>query len=224
MTPTNRTGVRRGIHYTWAYMLLGQIVAISFATNLFLLTLLFSPAPPVAKPAAGSQRWIGPWLLNLFSIFATAYPAMQLADEHYWYHPTHFMPMLMAPHVALMLLPVARALVPARYLSEDVHFTDKAYDYMWALVVGNAALMLAWTSATVYNYSGLSGIQTALFEHPAVSSVGFDVIFCWLTWASWFLTQSGLAQDTSSTKREHAVDGTGVALNASGRDLSAKRH
>ena len=121
MTPTNRTGVRRGIHYTWAYMLLGQIVAISFATNLFLLTLLFSPAPPVAKPAAGSQRWIGPWLLNLFSIFATAYPAMQLADEHYWYHPTHFMPMLMAPHVALMLLPVARALVPARYLSEDVH-------------------------------------------------------------------------------------------------------
>lgn len=93
-------GVRRGVQYTWAFMLLGQIVAISVATNLFFLTLLFSPPGPPAFTRSGVQRqsWLGPWLLNLFAIFATAYSALLLADEHYWHHPTAFLPVLLAPH------------------------------------------------------------------------------------------------------------------------------
>ncbi|RMZ84436.1 hypothetical protein DV738_g839, partial [Chaetothyriales sp. CBS 135597] len=38
-----REGNRRAIPHLWAYMLLGQIVAISFATNLFFLAALLSP-------------------------------------------------------------------------------------------------------------------------------------------------------------------------------------
>lgn len=204
-------------------MLLGQIVAISFATNLFLLTLLLSPPAPAATSASRGQRWIGPWLLNLFSIFATAYPAMQLADEHYWHHPTHFMPMLLAPHIALMLLPIARSIVPTKYFGEDIQFTDKVYNYMWALVLGNAGLMLAWTTAKAYNYSGLVGIQSALLEHPAVSSVGFDVIFCWITWICWYLTQSKSAQNMKGTTRGHIYDEPDAVLGASGYDGGVRR-
>jgi hypothetical protein len=227
---TDRLGIRRGIRYTWAFMLLGQIVAISFATNLFFLTLLLSPpAPP--SPSASVRRhqgWLGPWLLNLFAIFATAYPALQLADEHYWHHPTHFMPMLLAPHVALMALPVARAVVPARYFNDDAQFTDKVYNYMWALVLGNGGLMLAWTTATAYAYGGFAGVQSALLEHPAVSSVGFDAIFCWITWICWYRTQTNaVANDgrkvTDGTRNELMDDGPDTALGASGYDGGVRR-
>jgi len=32
------------------------------------------------------------------------------------------------------------------------------------------------------------GIFEALYEHPAVSSVGWDVIMCWVSWCMWALT------------------------------------
>jgi hypothetical protein len=222
------SGIRRGIRYTWAFMLLGQIVAISFATNLFLLTLLLSPPAP-APSSSGVRRptWLGPWLLNLFAIFATAYPAMQLADDHYWHHPTHFMPVLMAPHVALMVLPIVRAIVPPEYFNNDTQFTDKIYNYMWVLVVGNAGLMLAWTTARAYTYSGFVGIQSALLEHPAVSSVGFDVIFCWITWICWYLIQQkpdyGGARQTAEVKSARADDRPDTAVGASGYDVGVRR-
>lgn len=224
-------GIRRGIKYTWAFMLLGQIVAISFATNLFFLTLLLSPPVPSPPSSTGfnRQKWLGPWLLNLFAILATAYPALLLADEHYWHHPTAFMPVLLAPHVALLVLPLARAILPTRYFNDnDVAFSDKVHNYMWALVLGNAGLMLARTTATAYAYSGFRGILDALLEHPAVSSVGFDVIFCWITWICWYRTQSTTAEDdvketAASSHSGYTNDGSGIAVGASGYDGSVRR-
>ncbi|KAF1944776.1 hypothetical protein EJ02DRAFT_442343 [Clathrospora elynae] len=218
-----KKGIRRGIGYTWAFMLLGQIVAISFATNLFFLTLLLSPPAPSPPLTSGfrRQKWLGPWNLNFIAIFATAYPAMQLADEHYWHHPTHFMPVLLAPHIALMVLPIARAIVPANYFNDDVEFIDKVYNYMWALVLGNAGLMLAWTTATAYAYSGFQGICSALLEHPAVSSVGFDVIFCWVTWICWYQTQKNasgkdIRKYVDGKRSEHMDDGPKTTVGAIG--------
>jgi hypothetical protein len=221
-------GIRRGIRYTWAFMLLGQIVAISFATSLFLLTLLLSPPASSSISRFRGQKWLGPWLLNFLAIFATAYSAMQLADEHYWHHPTHFMSMLLAPHIALMVLPVARAIIPAGYFNDDVQFTDKVYNYMWVLVLGNAGLMLAWTTATAYAYSGFTGIWSALLEHPAVSSVGFDVIFCWITWISWYWTQAkpvrtDVLKQMDGTSTESVDDGKDTALGTSGYHNGIRR-
>ncbi|KAL6708968.1 hypothetical protein ACN47E_002095 [Coniothyrium glycines] len=225
----DQKGVRRGIKYTWVFMLLGQIVAISFATNLFFLTLLFTP-PIRSQPTSALQQrtWLGPWLINLVAILATAYPAMLLADEHYWHHPTAFMPVLLAPHVALLLLPLARIVIPEKYLVESVPFVNKVYTYLWALVLGNASLMLAWTTVTAYSYGGFQSVIHALHEHPAVSSVGYDVIFCWISWLSWFMTEGvGTKRnptvhedDMTSVPKQHV---SSTVVNTSGYDNIVRR-
>jgi hypothetical protein len=212
-------------------MLLGQIVAISFATNLFLLTLLLSPPPPPSSSSLRTlrSRWLGPWLLNLGAIFATAIPALLLADEHYWHHSSEFLPVLLAPHVALLVLPFARALVPARYFSSyETAFNDQMYPYMWFLTCGSAGFVLSWTTYKATSYGGIQGIWSALLEHPAVSSVGFDVIFCWITWICWFRTQDGgivpvVKESIESVKEAYAHDGTGTAIENNGFDGSVRR-
>jgi hypothetical protein len=200
--------------------ILGQIVAISFATNLFFLTLLLSaPAtPPLSSRALQRPTWLGPWLLNLGSILATAIPAFLLADEHYWHHSTAFMPVLLTPHIALLVLPIARVIVPYKYFGDkDVSFNDKMYSYMWALTIGSAALMMLRTTLLAWSYGGYAGIGSALMEHPAVSSVGFDVIFCWISWVCWYHTQG---KDAGRVARERIdevkdtfiEDGSGAAV------------
>lgn len=194
---TDRTGVRRGIKHTWAFMFLGQAVAVSFATNLLFITLLSNGSESLeAKIRSSHRKWAGAWLFNFIAILSTTYTVMLLAGEHYWHHPTAFLPVLLAPHVSLSLLPLARVFLPANMLQQDEHLLNKAYSYMWVLVLCNAGLMLVWTTASAYSYAGFHGIQHALHEHPAVSSVAYDVIFCWISWICW------MYNDNSATKSE----------------------
>ncbi|KAF2036730.1 hypothetical protein EK21DRAFT_52058 [Setomelanomma holmii] len=224
-------GVRRGIKHTWAFMLLGQIVAISFATNLFLVTLLLSPSPPPTPLSSQNprSRWFSTWPLNLGAVFATVIPAYLLADEHYWHHSTGFMPILLTPHVALMVLPIVRAFAPASYFSnDDVAFNSKVYGYMWALTLVNAVLMLFKTTYTAVSYGGWHGIQSALLEHPAVSSVGFDVIFCWVTWICWYRTQGGGIDSVEKASIDRVKDtyskgGSGIPVYSNGVDGIIRR-
>ena len=208
-----KLGVRRGITYTWAFMLLGQIVAISFATNLFLLTLLVSPPqqqPPV--PASKCRKWLGPWLIDGLAVITTVASAEFLAQEKYWYHKTVFMPLLLAPHVALLVLPSVRAILPARlFRAGDTGSVDKIYSALWLLICTSGMQLLLKT----YNATDkLEAIRDALLEHPAVSSVGFDVIFCWTTWICWWLVQTeskdyisqAFFSDTSVQKTEDIFD------------------
>jgi hypothetical protein len=169
-------------------MLLGQIVAISFATNLFLLTLLVSPPPPsTSSTKISRRRWLGPWLIDLVAVMTTLGSVVVLGDDTYWSRPGLFMSTLMAPHVVLLAPPLAHALLPATFfVYDDMDFVDNAYDYMRHLV------MIAGTGyvqAATYKFFSIVGVETicsALFEHPAVSSVGFDAIFCCATWLCWW--------------------------------------
>lgn len=132
------------------------------------------------------------------------------------------MPMLLTPHIALLVLPFVRALVPARYFPDnDVAFNDKVYGYMWALTFGNAALMLLRMTYMAVSYGGFQGIQSALLEHPAVGSVGFDAIFCWVTWICWNRTQGSaigsVARDSiERVKKTFEDDGAGIAIKSNG--------
>ena len=139
------------------------------------------------------------------------------------------MPVLLAPHVALLALPFARAVLPARFFKDDDEvFVDKTHNYMWALVLGNAGLMMLRTTTTAYAYSGTQGIRDALLEHPAVSSVGFDVIFCWITWICWYWTQGKAINEDLKVKLvevggETTHDGSGTAVGANGYDGGVRR-
>ena len=50
------TGRRRNIRHLWAFILLGQIVAISFAMNLFFLAVLLTPVPLPARRRDQSEQ------------------------------------------------------------------------------------------------------------------------------------------------------------------------
>jgi hypothetical protein len=168
-------------------------------------------------------------LINLGSVLATAIPAFLLADEHYWHHSTDFLPVLLIPHVALLVMPFARALVPRRYLPDNsVAFDDKVHSYMWALTIGNAGLMMLKTTYAAVAYGGFRGIRNALMEHPAVSSVGFDVIFCWITWICWYLTQgkevvSVAGEPIDSIQETYANDHAGIAVKSNLMDENVRR-
>jgi hypothetical protein len=214
-----KSGVRRGVKHTWAFMLLGQVVAISFATNLFLLAVLLSPPAPPPPSSTGiyRNRWMGPWLINLLTVVATVLPAYWLGTEDY-YHTPEFMTVLLMPHVALLIMPFTRLLLPAKYLTDNgVKSADDVYKYLWATTIVSAILLELKTTLAVYSWSGLSGIRHALFEHPAVSSVGFDVIFCWITWIVWWKTQShtsdsALADQQLRNEAEWTSAGSGTGV------------
>lgn len=199
-------GIRRGIKHTWVFMALGQIGAISFATNLFFLSLLVSP--PEQPPPSGAQRskWLGPWIISFIGIIASEYPAYLLADQHYWEGSHRFFLVLMIPHIALMVLPTIRAILPARYFNDDDReFTDGIYKVLWAVTLFGGGLLFFKVTAAAYSYSGLYGMNSALFEHAAVSSVGFDVIFCWISWAMWWRIQrEGVEGATWKDDKEEA--------------------
>ncbi|KAF1950960.1 hypothetical protein CC80DRAFT_455058, partial [Byssothecium circinans] len=185
-------GIRRGIKHSWAFMLLGQVCSVSFATNLYLINLLTSPPPPPPPSSVGIYRrkWLGPWLFSLLTIGFVLAPAYLLADEHYWFHQTDFLPMILTPHIALLVLPIARALLPAKFFTDSsVEFAGTVYRYLWSATIIGGVLLIVRMTAISYNFSGFRGIWDALLENPAVSSVAFDVIFCWVTWAAWWSTQ-----------------------------------
>ena len=185
-------------------MLLGQIVAISFATNLYFLTLLLNVAqqaapatstieksrPETTKSAPGSKRnkWLGWWLVDGVSTLTVTSAAELLSRETYWHGPG-FMPVLMLTHVVLLIVPTARAILPARFFPEgELRTVNKIYSSLLTFTfyfVGR----LAVTTYKAYVAGTLGEILSTLLEHPAVSSVGFDVIFCWISWLCWWQTQ-----------------------------------
>ena len=197
-------GVRRGVNYTWAFMLLGQIVAISFATNLYFLTVLLSPqqqhpATTTSKESASGdsksaarpwyRRWFGPWIIDFLTVTNTRTAATMLGKDKYQNGAPGFMQLLLLPHIVLMVLPTLRAILPAKFFSSGATKTvDKIYGFLW---LTNSYFLgdLLWTTYKAYKLGTFGDIGSTLLEHPAVSSVGFDVIFCWISWICWWQTQ-----------------------------------
>ncbi|TFY73471.1 hypothetical protein EWM64_g10541, partial [Hericium alpestre] len=102
------------IKYVWAYMLLGQVVAISVASNLFYLALLLHPPP---RPTKAQPL---PWTVHLpvfLSLWTVSRVPASLAHA-----PPYFLENLLTMH-ALLLLPflpnrtLHRLLPPSSFLS-----------------------------------------------------------------------------------------------------------
>jgi hypothetical protein len=150
--------------------------------------------PPPSKtpdpaPISSPRKWFGPWLIDAFAVLQAQSAATCLSLDKYQNGAPGALQILLLPHVALLILPTARAILPARFLpSGDAKFVDKFYTYLW-LWNFTAVAGLAWMTYTAYTAGSLGDIRNALFDHPAVSSVGFDTIFCWLSWICWWQIQ-----------------------------------
>lgn len=163
----------QGIRGLWWFMILGQIVSISFASNLsFLAVLAGRRTPPPGKspastqaPSNGRSDVLIHILLVITAVCAALVPFAHAQRE--------FMPVLLVPHV-LGFAPLITRLRP----------TGSA-TYLTATAM--AAVLLAQTTAKVVSEgSSVGDLVTVLHEHPAVSSVGWDVILCWFSYGMWY--------------------------------------
>ncbi|KAJ4256254.1 hypothetical protein NW762_009334 [Fusarium torreyae] len=175
------------IPHLWIFMLLGQIVAISFAANLsFLAFTVFEEATPqstVGKKVGQydsskkQSSWLRfSWLVVLGVTIGCAIAIPKNLDHSY------FMYLLLAPHVL--------AFVPL-FLNRFMDDRDHASVSQQPPPSIRVAIMAILISAAITNLTKEGGnwqdVRRALYEHPAVSSVGWDVICCWTSFVAWHL-------------------------------------
>ncbi|KAF8167293.1 hypothetical protein B0H34DRAFT_9990 [Crassisporium funariophilum] len=186
-------GKRHNIKYLWAYMLLGQIVAISVASNLFYLAILLSESasPPSPKTDLPSKVSVGP-RLTLCVVLSLATVALSPSTSE-----KTFLPNLLVMHVLLFipLIPYTSSSAsfnsssPSRFsisshtLYRIIHIASAAI-HVRTVIAGVEAL--SRSSAT--GNSALSMFAAAikvLHSHPAQSSIGWDVIWTSVSFIAW---------------------------------------
>ena len=185
-------------------MLLGQVVAVSFSQTLFCAALALSPKgrtpakspqgqtlalPPVsATPARPSWLLCGCTLTSLATVALTPL----LFDTPY------FLPNLLLMH-ALLVLP----LLPPFAKSRSGPISYSTLYLSFALI---SLLLRLSTYSSLLSLSSLSSSPSSqilatlaalpsrvvftLFEHPAQSSIGFDVVFASASFVIWMLVDS----------------------------------
>ena len=177
-------------------MLLGQIVAISFAMNLSFL------AMSLRYPERGDKRRVqyeqgeGYPTRTLYVFFSTytLYFALGAIFASIFYIPSFigtssFLYLLAVPHV-LLFLPV---MIPQHWRQIDStldrqSWTASGVMNIYRLTVDISIFLFVWATYLALRDQESGGALTIFNElksHPAVSSVGWDVILCFLSAASW---------------------------------------
>ncbi|KJZ73339.1 hypothetical protein HIM_07343 [Hirsutella minnesotensis 3608] len=175
---------KRGIPRAWIFVLLGQFVAISFAMNLSFLALLVRDAhqPSSLEPKGPDAKHKQPELmLRAASAFSIPWNhlvlgfsiALALVIPSCFQHP-YFLWLLLTQH----FLTFAPLLPCSQSLGEPSWRTKAA---------SQAVILAVATSMVARRTCGLAAVAEALYEHPAVSSVGWDVVCCWLSSSAWYM-------------------------------------
>ncbi|SCV67827.1 BQ2448_5438 [Microbotryum intermedium] len=172
-------GQRHQIRRVWAFMLLGQVVAISFAQNLFFLALSLSPLPPSPRSFTPSPLLIWSTLLSFLTI------ALVPSTIH---KPT-FLPNLLLMHVLLILPLIPRF---SRTHRKSSLFTPSTLYVLYSLL----SLFLQYTTyLTLPSQSVqsplhlLSSTVQTLSSHPAQSSISYDVVFASISMLTFILLE-----------------------------------
>ncbi|KAJ7856723.1 hypothetical protein B0H14DRAFT_2352632, partial [Mycena olivaceomarginata] len=187
-------GRRHRVKIIWAYMLLGQLVAISVASNLFYLALVLARPPPPSTPSpaahtrrASTQR--APpalWLPVLLSLGTVATSPLTSART--------FLPNLLLMHTLIvlpLLAPDTLFPFPSDRPEKPKPFLSLGLPTLYVLVFG-AALALHTRATTValgdpaLSFTAFArSAWTTLHAHPAQASIGWDVIWTSLSFVVW---------------------------------------
>jgi len=171
-------------------MLLGQVVAISFASNLFFLAILLSPVRQAQTPASAASKpltWTPPAVLFAAPLVITL---VSVASIPYSFNSSYFLIILSVPHLLLFVPPLLHRVAPRSWGAH--HTSSSAVDSYYAkisysIIICALLLQVKETLDALGQARGGWGIFDALYEHPAVTSVGWDVILCWVSWSTWTL-------------------------------------
>ncbi|KAF7303690.1 hypothetical protein MIND_00598400 [Mycena indigotica] len=167
-------GQRHHIKRVWAYMLLGQLVAISVASNLFYLALALSPSHPRQhgpRQRAPLTLWL-PVVLSLITVAASPFTDTKT-----------FLPNLLVMH-ALTMIPL---LFPTHKSSSGVVTIQALYSQIAFVSIFLSAFagFSAFSDSASFSQV-MQSIWATLHEHPAQSSIGWDVVWTSLSLLVWY--------------------------------------
>ncbi|RGP77260.1 alpha-mannosyltransferase alg11p [Fusarium longipes] len=188
---TDAADTKKRIPHLWIFMLLGQIVAISFAVNLSFLAFLVFEDVDTSSKATEKEKTIqsspnyNPMLRTSWLAVLIVTIGCALAIPFTLNHP-NFMYLLLAPHVLAFAPLLFNKLVGVQKgAAMDEQPTRDNRARVRAIVVTVALCHLLWRG-------DWGDAMSALYEHPAVSSVGWDVICCWITFSVWYFVRYGI--------------------------------
>ncbi|KAF3388385.1 Thioredoxin-like protein AAED1 [Penicillium rolfsii] len=196
---------RYRIPHVWAYMLLGQIVAISFAQNLFIATILVSRQPRPTESAKKDKRntqdpvsaWTPPLYLEVLPVAISLISTVLVPTVA---HTKYFMLMLLVPHLLLfvpaILRPSQSSTIETRAKNYDEGKSVRRYIHFFQWYTMVCVLIQAHSTFLVLQDMGqdisveslrvlAAHLPKVIYEHPAVSSVSWDVIYCTVTAGVW---------------------------------------
>ncbi|PPQ63909.1 hypothetical protein CVT24_010307 [Panaeolus cyanescens] len=191
-------GHRHKIKRVWAYMLLGQLVAISVASNLFYLALLVSSPPPTRnKPTAVKPRV---WISVLLSL-ATVAVSPFTSDRS-------FLPNLLIMHTLIFLSIIPNYSPIADPVRHHPYSLRVSTLYRIAFLVSaiirmrTARVAAAYLAATrpMSKAHIISAATSVLYSHPAMSSIGWDVIWTSISFVVWVLVRPTHPSDMSKAR------------------------
>ncbi|KAJ3572017.1 hypothetical protein NP233_g3362 [Leucocoprinus birnbaumii] len=167
------TEARRGtVRYAWAYMLLGQVVAISFAQGLFLVAVSLSPKRTRTITSQPSPALASSSILSSLTVLLTPFTVDTI----------YYLPNLLAMHF-LLIIP----LVPSFSSFHSIPILSSLRYSSLYLVLTILSLISRMPSLQPSLLSVDSIYHTLVHQHPAQSSISFDVVFTSIIFATWII-------------------------------------
>jgi hypothetical protein len=167
-------------------MLLGQLVAISVASNLFYLSLVLATPLPLASRASSQFAPPALWIPVLISLGTVA--TSPFTDDR------TFLPNLLLMH-SLIVVPL---LVPDNLFHQPRKpFLSIGIPTLYVIVFIAALAMHTRATSNALGDPAVSVTEFAknawnvLHSHPAQSSIGWDVIWTSISFVVWLVLQGG---------------------------------
>jgi hypothetical protein len=186
-------GKRYNIKHVWAYMLLGQIVAISVASNLFYLALLLS------EPSMSSRNLSVKQTVSLRLVISVLLSLVTVALSPFT-SPKTFLPNLLVMHILLFVPLISKTPSSLETSPSPTSFSINLKTFYRIIHLACAGIHVRTVlSAIGILQASSSSFQTPdppdmfreawtiLFSHPAQSSIGWDIIWTSLSFIAWIL-------------------------------------
>ena len=182
-------------------MLLGQIVAISVAANLFYLACLLAPPPTLKRDRDSAKAGPKLWLSVLLSLTTVALSPMT--------NERTFLPNLLVMH-ALLFVPlflsregpvVEKPPTKVGHSTTNKEIEEEKFaldvNYLYRIVHLASAAIHFRTALTTVKYLREGSFEfhipeaawKVLHSHPAQSSIGWDIVWTSISFTAWMATR-----------------------------------